>query len=169
MNEDAALEGSARRISGEAELRSETRVGSSPLIVSGYLLLGLYFGVVLAKSEVISWFRIQEMFRFQGFHMYGVLGSAVVVAMLSLRLLRRFPVRSLSGEAIHVPAKERTRGLVRYWAGGAVFGAGWALLGACPGPIYVLIGHGETVYVVALMAALVGTWTYGWLKPRLPH
>lgn len=135
-----------------------------------YLLLGIYFGVVLSKSEVISWFRIQEMFRFGSFHMYGVIGTAVATAMLSLWLLRRFQARALDGETIAVPAKAMTpTGGVRYWAGGTVFGLGWGLIGACPGPMFALIGQGLSVMVVGLFAAIVGTWVYGWLRPHLPH
>jgi len=143
----------------------------------GYLGLGVYFGLVLAKSEVISWFRIQEMFRFDSFHMYGVLGSGVLVAMLSLWLLRKLgrlaPRDGDEGTAAGAPCalepKEKTSGLVRNWADGTIFGLGWALVGACPGPLYILIGHGVTVYVVGLLAALVGAWTYGRLRERLPH
>lgn len=134
-----------------------------------YLLLGVYFGFVITKSEVISWFRIQEMFRFQGFHMYGVLFSAVAVAAASVALLRRVGARSLAGEEIRVPANQLGGRNYRYWIGGFCFGVGWGLLGACPGPIYALIGNGLWVFVVALAAALAGTWTYGWLRPRLPH
>lgn len=153
--------------------------------LAGYLAFGTFFGLVLAKAEVVSWFRIQEMFRFQGFHMYGVIGSAVLVAAVSLALLRRtgrLAPRSgcdpsagglqpcgWTGEPAVMKPKERTPGLVRYWAGGTLFGLGWALLGACPGPLYILIGHGETVYAVGLAAALLGTWTYGRLESRLPH
>ncbi len=153
---------------------------------AGYLAFGALFGLVLAKAEVISWFRIQEMFRFQSFHMYGVLGSAVLVAAVSLALLRRtgrLAPRTVcdpesagglqpcgwTGEPVEMKPKEKTPGLVRYWAGGTLFGLGWALLGACPGPLYVLIGHGATVYAVGLAAALLGTWTYGRLQSRLPH
>jgi uncharacterized membrane protein YedE/YeeE len=134
-----------------------------------YLVIGTCFGLVLTKGEVISWYRIQEMFRFQSFHMYGVLGSAVAVAALSVAAIRWSGVRSFSGAEIRVELKARGRRDVRYWAGGTVFGLGWGLLGACPGPIYALIGAGVTVAVVALLAALAGTWTYAWLKPRLPH
>ena len=135
----------------------------------GYLLLGAYFALVLTKSEAVSWFRIQEMFRFQSFHMYGILGSAVLVAMLSLALLKKSGARTLGGERIVVEPKEKTPWMRRYWLGGTLFGIGWALLGACPGPLYALVGYGVTVYVVALVMALVGTWTYGVLKERLPH
>ena len=139
------------------------------LVSCGYLVLGAYFGLVLAKSEAISWFRIQEMFRFQAFHMYGLLGSGVAVGALGLALVRRSGARAWSGDAIEVPDKQRTRGLVRYWAGGTVFGMGWALLGACPGPLFTLVGHGWTIYAVGLAGALAGTWCYGAVHARLPH
>ena len=134
-----------------------------------YVVFGAWFGLVLTKSEAVSWYRIQEMFRFQSFHMYGILGSAVAVAALSVWLLRKTGARSLDGEPIQVPGKPATRTNTRYWLGGTVFGLGWALLGACPGPIYALIGSGVTVLVVSLLAALAGTWAYAWLQPRLPH
>jgi uncharacterized membrane protein YedE/YeeE len=134
-----------------------------------YLLAGIVFGVVITRAEVISWFRIQEMFRFQGFHMYGVIGSAVAVAALSVRALRWSGIRAFSGAEIRIEPKPRGRRSVRYWLGGTIFGLGWGLLGACPGPIYALIGAGVTVAVVALAAALAGTWTYARLQPRLPH
>jgi uncharacterized membrane protein YedE/YeeE len=137
--------------------------------LAGYLLVGAAFGLVLTKGEVISWFRIQEMFRFQGFHMYGVIGSAVAVAALSVRALRWSGIRAFSGAEIRIEPKPRGRRSVRYWLGGTIFGLGWGLLGACPGPIYALIGAGVTVAVVALAAALAGTWTYARLQPRLPH
>lgn len=133
-----------------------------------YLMLGAFFGIVLIKSEVISWYRIQEMFRFQSFHMHGVIGTALATAIVSLTLIRRLGLRTLDGERITVPEKpfdSRTR----YWAGGAVFGLGWALTGACPGPLFALAGSGATIILVPLAAALVGTWTYGVLRGRLPH
>ncbi len=133
-----------------------------------YLLIGVFFGIVLTKSEVISWFRIQEMFRFQAFHMYGIIGSAVVVAALSIQLIKRLHVKTFGGEAIAIPPKEMGKG-VRYWLGGSIFGLGWALLGACPGPIFALLGNGITVIVVALLSAVAGTWVYGFLRPKLPH
>jgi len=134
-----------------------------------YVLVGAYFGLVLTKGEVISWFRIQEMFRFQGFHMYGVLGSGVAVAALSIQLIRRSGMTAVDGTPIAIPRKATTRRNARYWLGGACFGLGWGLLGACPGPIYTLIGAGATVFVVALASALAGTWTYAALARRLPH
>lgn len=133
-----------------------------------YLILGIVFGIMLTKSEVISWFRIQEMFRFQSFHMYGIIGSAIVVAALSIQLIKRFDIRSLSGDPISIPPKVMGKGY-RYWIGGTIFGLGWGLLGACPGPIFALIGGGVTVLVVGLLGALAGTWVYGYLRPKLPH
>ncbi len=125
-----------------------------------YLMLGMFFGIVLIKSEVISWYRIQEMFRFQSFHMYGVIGAALVTAAVSLTVIRRLQLRTLDGELIVVPEKA-FHNSTRYWAGGTIFGLGWALTGACPGPLFALVGSGATVVVVPLTAALVGTWVYG--------
>lgn len=133
-----------------------------------YLLIGSLFGIVLTKSEVVSWFRIQEMFRFQSFHMYGIIGSAVAVAALSIVLLRRSGAQTLGGEPISIPSKEMGRGY-RYWIGGLLFGVGWALTGACPGPLFALIGNGATVFAVTIVSALAGTWVYGYLRPHLPH
>lgn len=133
-----------------------------------YFVLGTGFGVVLVKSEVVSWFRMQEMFRFQSFHMYGVLLSAVVTAGLSIVLLRRLGARTLAGDPIVIPPKVLGTGR-RYWMGGTVFGFGWALSGACPGPLFAVAGTGLTVYAVAALSALAGTWSYGYLRPKLPH
>jgi len=144
----------------------------SPLLLLGYLALGTYLGVLFMQGEVLSWFRIQEMFRFQAFHMYGVIGSAVAVGAVSLALIRRFDLRTVRGEPIRVPPKLWGDGRIpgaRYWIGGTFFGLGWGLLGACPGPIFALLGGGVTVMVVALGAALVGTWTYAALRDHLPH
>jgi uncharacterized membrane protein YedE/YeeE len=133
-----------------------------------YFLLGCLFGIVLIKSEVVSWFRIQEMFRFQAFHMYGIIMSAIATAGLSIAVLRRVGAQTLSSEAISIPPKTLGRGY-RYWIGGTLFGVGWALTGACPGPLFALVGGGMSVYVVAALSALAGTWLYGYLRPRLPH
>jgi uncharacterized membrane protein YedE/YeeE len=133
-----------------------------------YFVLGCFFGILLTKSEVVSWFRIQEMFRFQSFHMYGVIGSAVAVAAASIGLLRRFGVQTLDGEPISIPAKELGKGY-RYWIGGTIFGVGWALTGACPGPLFALVGSGVSVFAAAVISALAGTWVYGYLRPSLPH
>jgi uncharacterized membrane protein YedE/YeeE len=134
-----------------------------------YLLLGTFFGVILVKSEVISWFRIQEMFRFQGFHMYGVIASAVLVAALSVQLIRRSGITTRAGEPIVIPPKQWGRHGTRYWAGGTIFGVGWALTGACPGPLFALLGAGVGAIAVAIVSAVAGAWVYGYLRPRLPH
>ncbi len=135
-----------------------------------YLLLGTFFGIVLIKSEVVSWFRIQEMFRFQGIHMYGVIGSAVAVAALSLTLLRRFGPRDADGRPLDIETKPWEDGQrVRYMLGGTLFGLGWGLTGSCPGPIYALIGYGASGAVVVLISALIGARTYASLAGRLPH
>ena len=133
-----------------------------------YFLLGCGFGAVLMEAEVISWFRIQEMFRFDAFHMYGIIGSAVVVAGVLLALIRRLGLRSADGEPLALPPKALGSG-VRYVAGGTIFGLGWALTGACPGPLVALVGGGVPVMIVALASALAGTWLYGFLRPYLPH
>ncbi len=133
-----------------------------------YFTLGLLFGVVLTKSEVVSWFRIQEMFRFQAFHMYGVIASALAVATASLALIRRLGLKTLDGQPIVVPPKDLGRGR-RYWIGGALFGIGWAFTGACPGPLFALVGAGVPVMVCAIASALAGTWVYGLLRAKLPH
>ena len=133
-----------------------------------YLLLGIGFGITLTKSEVLSWFRIQEMFRFQSPRMYEIIGSAVAVAAASVALIRRLGLKTVSGEPIAIPPKSLGRG-VRYAVGGTIFGLGWALTGACPGPLFALVGNGVTVMIAALASALAGTWLYGLLRPRLPH
>jgi uncharacterized protein len=133
-----------------------------------YLIAGVGFGIVLVKSEVVSWFRIQEMFRFQSFHMYGIIGSGFLTALVSLRLLRALHIRTLRGEPIQIAPKQMERG-IRYAAGGFIFGLGWAITGTCPGPLFALIGAGFPILVVVLGAALLGTWAYGYLRPRLPH
>jgi uncharacterized membrane protein YedE/YeeE len=133
-----------------------------------FFFVGILFGIVLTKSEVISWFRIQEMFRFQSFHMYGIIGSAVVTAMIGLQIIRRLKLRSLDGQPIVIPPKTMGTG-TRYWAGGTIFGLGWGLIGACPGPLFALLGNGIGVMIVAILSALVGTWCYGALRTRLPH
>jgi len=133
-----------------------------------YLVLGVLFGITLTKSEVLSWFRIQEMFRFQSPRMYQIIVSAIVVAAVSLALIRRLGVKTISGEPITIPPKSMGLG-VRYAAGGTIFGLGWALTGACPGPLFALVGNGVTVMIVAIASALAGTWLYALLRPRLPH
>jgi len=133
-----------------------------------YFALGVAFGGVLLEAEVISWFRIQEMFRFDAFHMYGIIASAIVVAGVSLEIIRRLQWRGADGQPIGLAPKSIGRG-VRYVAGGTLFGAGWALTGACPGPLVALVGGGVPVMLVAIVSAIAGTWTYGYVRPRLPH
>ena len=134
-----------------------------------YLVVGALFGIMLTKAEVISWFRIQEMFRFQSFHMYGIIGLAVGTAALSLFAIKALGIRSFHGEPIDLPTK--VMGPVRrnHLLGGVAFGLGWALVGACPGPMYALIGNGVSVMIVALASGMAGAWTYGLLRSRLPH
>jgi len=132
-----------------------------------YLLLGVAFGIVLTKSEVLSWYRIQEMFRFQSFRMYGIIGSAIATAAVSVALIKRVHLKSFSGESIAIPPKQLGRG-IRYAVGGTIFGLGWALTGACPGPLFALIGNGVTVMIAAVLSALLGTWAYGLLRAKLP-
>ncbi len=132
-----------------------------------FFLIGLYFGIVLIKGEVISWFRIQEMFHFQSFYMYGVLGSAVAVGAISVALIRKFRVKAVDGSAIKLEAKPFNK--IGNLVGGIIFGFGWALTGACPGPLYALLGAGYWGILLALAGAFLGTIAYGTLKPRLPH
>ena len=131
-----------------------------------YLILGFIFGVILIKAEVISWFRIQEMFRFQAFHMYGIIGVAVVVGIISVWLIKKYKIKTLAGEEIKIAPKEFSKGNI---FGGLIFGLGWAMTGACPGPLYALIGSGLLIIVVVLLSAIFGTWVYGCLKNKLPH
>jgi uncharacterized membrane protein YedE/YeeE len=131
-----------------------------------FLLVGVLFGTVLTKTEAISWFRIQEMFRFQSFHMYGIIGSAIAVGMLSIWLIKKFKVKSIEGEEILIVDKQFSKGQI---IGGTIFGMGWALSGACPGPLYALVGAGYTTILVVIASALLGTWLYGYFKPKLPH
>ena len=152
-----------------AAVAPELRTPTAPRQrVLAYLLLGIVFGVVLTKSEVVSWFRIQEMFRFESFHMYGIIGSAVIVAAVSLQVIKRLELRDVTDAPIALPPKTLGSG-VRYIVGGTLFGIGWALTGACPGPLVALVGAGVPVMLVTIASALAGTWTYGYLRPRLPH
>ena len=131
-----------------------------------YLMLGTLFGIILTKSEVISWFRIQEMFRFQAFHMYGVIGSAIVVGMISIQLIKRNRLKSMDGEPIMIANKKFNHGV---WIGGFIFGLGWTLTGACPGPLFAQLGSGVNSAAVLILAALAGTWTYSALREKLPN
>jgi uncharacterized protein len=131
-----------------------------------YIFMGMLFGLVLTKTEAVSWFRIQEMFHFQSFHMYGIIGSAIAVGLISVQIIKRFKVKSIDGEEIVISDKTFNKGNI---IGGLIFGTGWALSGACPGPLYALIGSGSLVIIVALLSALFGTWLYSYLRPKLPH
>ena len=133
-----------------------------------YFLLGVAFGIVMVEAEVVSWFRIQEMFRFDAFHMYGIIGAAVLTAFVSLLAIQRLGLRDALGRPLRPEPKALGTG-VRYLAGGAIFGLGWSMTGACPGPLVALVGAGMPVMIVAILSALLGTWTYGALRPRLPH
>ncbi|MFT3683104.1 MAG: YeeE/YedE thiosulfate transporter family protein [Ferruginibacter sp.] len=131
-----------------------------------YLVAGIFFGIVLVKAEVVSWFRIQEMFRLQSFHMYGVIGSAVITGMIAVWLIKKLKIKTMYGEPIEFHPKSFNKGQVY---GGLLFGLGWAITGACPGPLYALIGYGVTVIIIVLLSAIAGTWVYGKIRNRLPH
>lgn len=133
-----------------------------------YLLAGTYFGFILVKSEVVSWFRIQEMFRFQDFHMYGIIGSAIIVGIISIQIIKRLNISDIDGNLIMIPPKDRSQ-WKRYILGGSLFGLGWALLGACPGPIFALFGTGLTIMIIPIATATFGTWLYGAVRHKLPH
>lgn len=132
-----------------------------------FLLAGILFGIVMAKSEAISWYRIQEMFRFQSFHMYGIIGTAVVLGVIGVALIKKFQLRDISGDPIVFYPKAKS--VPRYLIGGTIFGLGWALSGACPGPMVVNIGYGFLTMAVVLVFATVGTYLYGVLQTKLPH
>lgn len=131
-----------------------------------YAVVGILFGIIFVKAEIISWFRIQEMFRFQSFHMYGVIGSAVVVGMISVFLIKKFNIKTIYGETVEFHPKTFNKGQIY---GGLMFGLGWAITGACPGPLFAQIGTGATVIIVTLLSAIVGTWVYGKFREKLPH
>ena len=131
-----------------------------------YLIAGLFFGIILVKSEVISWFRIQEMFRLQNFHMFGVIGSAVVVGIISVLIIKKYKVKTIYGEPIEFVNKKFNKGNIY---GGLIFGFGWAITGACPGPLFAQIGTGASVIIITLLSAVAGTWVYGRFRNQLPH
>ena len=137
-----------------------------PILI--YFMAGTLFGIVITKAEVISWFRIQEMFRLQGFHMFGVFATALPTAIVTVQAIKRLRMRSLAGEPIAIAPKTMGSG-ARYAIGGTIFGLGWALAGACPGPLFALLGGGATVMGAAIAAALAGTWCYGRMRHLLPH
>lgn len=132
-----------------------------------FVLLGILLGIVMVKAEIISWFRIYEMFRFDSFHMYGIIGSAVILGVIGTFLMKRNNVTSLSGELINFNPKNMS--IPRYLIGGIIFGMGWALVGACPGPMFVLLGAGYIPVLIVIFGALLGTFLYGILRSRLPH
>ena len=131
-----------------------------------FLIVGIIFGIILSKSEVVSWYRIYEMFKFQSFHMYGVIGSAVAIGVLLMQLFKRGIIKDYQGNPIKV--KDKKKGFIRNLVGGSIFGLGWALVGACPGPIFVLIGHGAVSILIVLLAAVLGAFIYGLLAKKLP-
>jgi uncharacterized membrane protein YedE/YeeE len=137
-------------------------------LLGAYVVMGVLFGIVLTKGELVSWYRIEEALRFKGSYLYLVFATAFAVAAPGFALLKRRRARALTGEPIAIPPKVLGRG-VRYVAGGALFGLGWGIVGACPGPLFALVGAGGGVMAVACLAAMAGTWTYGYLRPRLPH
>ncbi|HEX8270835.1 MAG TPA: DUF6691 family protein [Flavobacterium sp.] len=132
-----------------------------------YIIVGFIFGIVLTKSEAVSWYRIYEMFHFQSFHMYGIIMTAVATGLIGVQLIKRSGMKDIKGEPIVIADKEK--GSFRYWVGGLVFGLGWALAGTCPGPIFILIGAGFWSLLFVLAGALAGTFLYGLIKDRLPH
>ena len=132
-----------------------------------FLFLGIVFGIVMTKSEAVSWFRIQEMFRFQSFHMYGIIGTAVTLGMLGVALIKRFKIRDFQGNPIVFYPKEKS--FIRYILGGLIFGLGWALSGACPGPMVVNRGYGFFTMTIVFLFAILGTFIYGVIKSKLPH
>ena len=132
-----------------------------------FFLVGVFFGIVLVKSEAVSWYRIFEMFKFQSFHMYGIIGSAVTVGVILLLISKQIKLRTIEGNFLRVPLKDK--GFKRYIIGGSIFGLGWALCGACPGPMYVLVGTGVFSMFIVIAAALLGTYVYGLFRNKLPH
>ena len=131
-----------------------------------YLIVGVLFGIVFVKAEIVSWFRIQEMFRLDSFHMYGVIGSAILVGLISVQIIKRLKIKTLQHDEISIPDKTFNKGQI---FGGILFGLGWAITGACPGPLFAQIGSGFLAVIVTLLSAIAGTWTYGLIRSRLPH
>ncbi|SHN12964.1 hypothetical protein SAMN04488057_107133 [Cyclobacterium lianum] len=150
----------------ECEAPNMRETGESKWKLLRYLIVGVLFGIVFVKAEVISWFRIQEMFRLQSFFMYGVIGSAILVGIISIQLIKRLGIKTLEGEPIKIADKEFRKGQV---IGGFLFGLGWALTGACPGPLFAQIGSGFSVVLVTLLSAIAGTWVYGRFADKLPN
>ena len=132
-----------------------------------FLILGITFGITMAKAEIISWFRIYEMFRFESFHMYGVIGSAVIIGVIAVAFIKQLNIRTIKGEQVLFHIKEQS--ILRYLLGGSIFGLGWAMTGACPGPLFVLVGFGVWPIIIVIIGALLGTLLYGLIKHKLPH
>lgn len=132
-----------------------------------YTILGMFFGIILAKGEVVSWYRIQEMFRFHSFHMYGIIGSAVVIGIVSMLIIKKNAIKNKTGDLYGFNPKDKT--FYRYLIGGIIFGLGWALTGSCPGPMYVLFGYGYSQFIIVILGALLGTFVYGLVRKYLPH
>jgi uncharacterized membrane protein YedE/YeeE len=132
-----------------------------------YLFIGILFGITMFKSEAASWFRIYEMFKFESFHMYGIIGSALAIGIIVVQMIKRFNIKSFYGEEINFNTKEKT--LSRYIIGGIIFGLGWALAGACPGPMFTLIGVGYFPIIIVIISSIIGTFIYGLLRDKLPH
>lgn len=132
-----------------------------------FLLVGFVFGIVLTKAEAVSWFRIYEMFQFDSFHMYGIIGVAVMTGVIGVQIIKRKQLKDINGATITIPDKEK--GTFRYWIGGLIFGLGWAMVGACPGPIFILLGTGFMSVGLVLIGAILGTFIYGCIKDYLPH
>ena len=132
-----------------------------------FIIAGAVFGIIMSKSEAVSWYRIQEMFRFHSFHMYGIIGTAVVVGMIAIAIIKKNRLKDISGKLIVIPDKDK--GWKRYLIGGTIFGLGWAFTGACPGPIFVLLGQGYQVMLLVIAGALLGTWLFGAANKKLPY
>src|SRR5690606_33073993 len=156
----------SQKINSTAQCINDSSLQQKTYYNFKYLVVGTLFGIVFVKAEVISWFRIQEMFHLQSFHMYGVIGSAVIVGMISVFLIKKFNIKTIHREKIVISPKKFNKGHIY---GGLIFGLGWALTGACPGPLFAQIGTGATVIVITLLSAVAGTWFYGFLRDKLPH
>jgi uncharacterized membrane protein YedE/YeeE len=166
MQQDTGVEKDQQVCTTDAIRINESRLWRKWYYNFKYLVVGILFGIVFVKSEVISWFRIQEMFRLQSFHMYGIIGSAIITGMLSVFLIKKYHIKTINKEPITIAPKKFNKGQIY---GGLIFGFGWAITGACPGPLFAQIGTGATVVVISLLSAIAGTWVYGWLSDRLPR
>ena len=154
-------------VSDEFKKNTEENNSSENIISKNikFLIVGILFGITFVKAEIISWFRIQEMFRFDSFHMYGVIGSAILTGVISVFLIKKYDLKTIHGEDIKIEPKKFNTGQIY---GGLLFGFGWALTGACPGPLFAQIGSGFTVVIITLLFAILGTWSYAYLKDKLP-